>query len=305
MRGGRQDSQARGRQRLPHVAHLAAALTRALIKRGNVPFLIDTGNTPQETEAAHAALFGYRAEATIVLSGSPPASFVELARRNGQPMVMIGRSEPDCDHIRLDNVRAAADIAAMFVRSGLSRLGLAGSSSGTPSIVEREQAFIQTSRQLGADLTVARGPDSDYCGGQVAAQAMLSGRARPQAVFCVNDLIALGFIDAVRRLGLSVPADLSVVGFDDIPEASWDAYRLTTFRQDPEAIAAAAIAQMERRVADPSAAPSIVQLSAVLVRRASAMLKEPVMPTEAASPAGGNRAFAAPPFDATISGTDS
>lgn len=251
-------------------AHLVAALSRALIQRGNIPFLINTGNSAVEIQAAQMALFGYRAEATIILSGSPPASFVELARQNGQPLVMLGRSEPDCDHVRIDNSGAAQKAASLFVQRGFERLALAGSDSGTPSIVERERAFTDQARCLGATVTIARGCDSDYGGGQHAANELLGGTEKPQAVFCVNDLIALGLLDAARsRFGIDVPRELSVIGFDDIPEASWDAYRLTTFRQDPDEMAARAITQLDRRLHDPGASPSIVQLEPVLILRHS------------------------------------
>jgi DNA-binding LacI/PurR family transcriptional regulator len=251
-------------------AHLVAALTRALIKRGSIPFLINTGSSEQDLKAAQTALFGYRAEATIILSGSPPASFVELARRNGQPLVMLGRSEPDCDHVRIDNHGAAAKAAALFVENGMTRLGLAGSESATPAIVERERSFVAEAQRLGASVSVARGQDSDYAGGQKAAASLLEPDDRPQAIFCVNDLIAFGLLDAARtRHGLVAPRDLSVIGFDDIPEASWDAYRLSTFRQDPEEMAEHAIAQMDRRIANPKAAPSIVQLQPIFIPRES------------------------------------
>ncbi len=256
-------------------AHLVAALTRALIERGNIPFLINTGSSERELQAAQTALFGYRAEATIILSGSPPASFVELARQNGQPIVMLGRAETGCDHVRIDNHGAAAKAAALFIGQGLTRLGLAGSESGTPSIVERERAFIGEAKRLGATVAIARGQDSDYAGGQQAAAALFGHSDRPQAVFCVNDLIALGLIDAARhRFGIAIPSDLSVIGFDDIPEASWDAYRLSTFRQDSEEMAIHAVRQMELRLADPGAPPSIVQLEPVFIRRESAFRKE-------------------------------
>ena len=235
-----------------------------------MPFVINTGSTEAEVKAAEAALFGYRAEATIILSGSPPASFVELARRNGQPLVMIGRSEPDCDHVRIDNAGAATAAAELFVARGMRRLGLAGSASGTPSLVEREQAFAEAAQRLGARVVRARGGDSDYAGGAAAAAALLDRPDRPEAVFCVNDLIAIGLLDAARhRFGLAIPGDLSVVGFDDIPEAAWISHGLSTFRQDPEEIAAAAVAHLDRRLANPSAPPSTARLDAVFIERQS------------------------------------
>lgn len=253
-------------------AHLVAALTRALIRRGNVPFLINTGSSEQELRAAQAALFGYRAEATIILSGSPPASFVEIARRNGQPLVTIGRSEPDCDHVRIDNASAARAAAELFVRRGFRRLGFAGSDAGTPSIVERQQAFLSAAMELGATVACAHGGDTDYAGGQQAARRLLDRKKPPQAVFCVNDLVAIGLIDTARgEFGLRVPQDISVVGFDDIPEASWGAYRLTTFRQDPDEIAARPIQQIERRLADPDAPPSTAHFEARFIERDSTL----------------------------------
>jgi DNA-binding LacI/PurR family transcriptional regulator len=249
-------------------AHLVAALTQALIRRGNVPLLINTGSSEREIEAAQTALFGYRAEATIILSGSPPASFAELARQNGQPLVMIGRSEPDCDHVRIDNADAARKAAAFFVARGARRLGLAGSASGTPSIAERQRAFADEARRLGVDVIVAAGSDSDYAGGREAAMQLFNRPDPPQAVFCVNDLVAFGLIDTVRHhFGLRIPDDVSVIGFDDIPEAAWEAYRLSTFRQDPAEIAASAIAHLDHRLAEPHAPASTTHLKAAFIER--------------------------------------
>ncbi|WP_421916034.1 LacI family DNA-binding transcriptional regulator [Mesorhizobium sp.] len=250
-------------------AHLAAALTKALIHRGNVPVIINTGQTEQELIAAQKTLLGHRAEATIILSGSPPSSFFELARRNGQPLVVIGRSEPEADHIQTDGGEAAKLAAALFVAGGMTRLGLAGSLSGTPNITEREDAFCAEAKRLGADVAVSRGNDTDYAGGLQAGRDLLDRRERPRAIFCVNDLIAFGVMDHARQLGLAIPGDLAVIGFDDVPEASWLAYQLTTFRQDPESMAARAVALLDLRQREPNLAPVRERISVPLVVRAS------------------------------------
>ncbi|MBB4019001.1 DNA-binding LacI/PurR family transcriptional regulator [Chelatococcus caeni] len=251
-------------------ADLTAALAKTLIRRGSVPLLINTGETEDELTAAQQTLFGHRAEATIVLSGSPPSSFVDLARRNGQPLVVIGRSEPETDHVMVDNIAAARLAARLFVTRGFTLLGLAGSRSATPSIVEREQAFCDEAARLGATIVVERGPDTDYAGGLAAGRALLDGQPRPRAVFCVNDLVALGVMDAARTdLGLAVPGDVAVIGFDDVPQADWLAYRLTTFRQDPELMAARAVAVLDRRQQDPAGPLIAERIEARLVVRDS------------------------------------
>lgn len=251
-------------------AHLAAALAKALIQRGSIPILINTGQTEEELLAAQRTLFGHRAEATIVLSGSPPSTFVELARRNGQPLVVIGRSEPDADHVRTGNSEASRKAAALFVARGYRHLGLAGSHSGTPSIVERENAFIAEAHALGATVRSARGADSDYESGLSAARQILAGSKRPEAIFCTNDQIAFGVMDHARRdLGLSVPDELAVIGFDDVPEAAWLSYELTTFRQDPKVMARRAVELIERRQREPDAPPAYERLPPQLVIRRS------------------------------------
>ena len=127
-------------------AHLAAALAKALIQRGSIPILINTGQTEDELLAAQKMLIGHRAEATIILSGSPPANFVELAHRNGQPLVVIGRTGPDADHVRAGNSEASRKAATAFFDQGRRRLAVAASHSATSSIAERETAFVAAAR---------------------------------------------------------------------------------------------------------------------------------------------------------------
>ena len=60
---------------------------------------------------------------------------------------------------------------------------------------------------------------------------LLAGEPRPTAIFAANDLIAFGALDAARRVGVRVPDELSIVGFDDIDMAGWEGFKLTTVRQ--------------------------------------------------------------------------
>lgn len=251
-------------------AHLAAALAKFLIQRGSIPILINTGQTEDELLAAQKMLIGHRAEAIIILSGSPPASFFELAQRNGQPLVVIGRSEPDADHVRAGNSEASRKAATVFFGAGRRRLAVAGSNTGTPSIIERESAFLSTAEELGAEVFVGRGADSDYESGITAGRALFSNSVRPDAVYCANDQIAFGLMDYVRQeVKLRIPEDVAIIGFDDVPEASWLSYQLTTFRQDPLIMAMRAVELMERRLGNPDLPPSYERVIPELVIRQS------------------------------------
>lgn len=257
-------------------AHLVAALTEGLLRRGNLPIVLNTGRDPQSLLAAQQALLSYRAQATMVLSGSPPASVVEAARRSGQALILIGRAEQGADQVRVDGAQAAREAVRRLVACGHGQhLGLLGSASNTPSVREREQAFVEQARAWGIAVTVAHGADADYASGRRAGGRLLAAGAgslaRPSAVFCVNDLLAMGLIDCARHdLGLRVPHDLSVIGFDDIPESSWGGYDLSTFRQDPARVAWQALQLLEARLGtDPPAQPLTRLLEAPFVARGS------------------------------------
>lgn len=252
-------------------AHLTAALAKTLIRRGSIPILINTGQTEKELLAAQKMLIGHRAEATIVLSGSPPAAFFEEAQRNGQPLVMIGRSEADADHVRAGNSEASRKAATAFATAGRKHLAVASSSSGTPSILERETAFVTAAEAAGCRVSVAQGGrESDYGSGLVAARTLFAGDDYPDAVFCTNDLIAFGVIDFLRvERGLKVPEDVAVIGFDDVPEAAWLSFGLTTFRQDPMVMAERAVELLQRRIDHPDDAPFHERVIPELVLRGS------------------------------------
>jgi LacI family transcriptional regulator len=89
----------------------------------------------------------------------------------------------------------------------------------------------------------------------------------PTAVFCGNDVIAMGAFNAARALGIRTPQDLSVIGFDDIPMAWWEVFELTTVQSDLARLAAATADLLFRRIADPTIEKTRVVLPARLVLR--------------------------------------
>ena len=112
-------------------------------------------------------------------------------------------------------------------------------------------------------------PKTDYETGREAALALLD-KDDVDGVFCVTDLLALGFLDAARfDRGRRVPDDVSVIGFDDIPQAAWGAYRLTTFRQPVAQLAAAVMSAIRRRTETPFASHDMETVPVRLVPRST------------------------------------
>lgn len=242
-------------------AHLLFALSRRLIERGSVPVILNTGTSAREQAAARDILIGHRAEASIVLSGTPPQDFIDLARQNGQPVILIGRAETGFDAVQVENSAPARRVAQLFEAAGHRRLAVVSTLSPTPMIEWRARAFAEAAAALGCPVQHLLASASIYEGGQQVAAGLDA-----DAVFCTNDLLALGLIDGLRRAGRALPA---VVGFDDLPEAGWGAYELTTFRQDPEAAAAAALRLLARRQAQPQAEAALTVIPATMVWRRS------------------------------------
>ncbi|HMJ45281.1 MAG TPA: substrate-binding domain-containing protein [Pseudolabrys sp.] len=89
--------------------------------------------------------------------------------------------------------------------------------------------------------TQEEGGDFSYEAGHAATKRLLRKAGRPDALFFASDVMAGGGIDAARELGLSVPEDVSIVGYDDVPMAALPCYSLTTIRQPVRVMAKAAI----------------------------------------------------------------
>jgi DNA-binding LacI/PurR family transcriptional regulator len=252
---------------IPFRAQMIAALSRALIERGNVPAIISVGPTAEDLAAASRRLLRYRAEATVFLSGSPPARLVDLTRRNGQTLILINRAETDLDSVRCDDRGGARQAFEVLRSAAASRFAVVNMKDPSPSLLARERAFVRVAAANGFAPTVVRAGRSDYDGGQEAVRQLLANGRPPEAVFCINDLMAFGALDRLRAAGLGVPADVSVIGFDDVPMAAWAPYRLTTLRQDPGRIAQEIVAILDRRAAEPNAPPIAITFPVDLVVR--------------------------------------
>jgi DNA-binding LacI/PurR family transcriptional regulator len=251
----------------PFRAQMIASLSRTLIERGNVPAIISIGPTSEDIANASRQLLRHRAEATIFLSGSPPASLVELTRRNGQPLILINRAETELDTVRCDDRGGARQAFEALRTTGATALAVVNAERPSPSLLSRERAFARLAARAGLACLVCRAGHADYKGGREAARRLLTEGRAPRAIFCANDLMAFGAIDAFRSAGRQVPDDVSVVGFDDIPMAAWEPYRLTTVRQDTDRLASEVIRVLDRRMSDPDLPPISVSFPVELIAR--------------------------------------
>lgn len=174
-----------------------------------------------------------------------------LARR--VPFVELNRlSGLATDGLTADNLAGGAACAAILLEAGHRRIAAVLGTGVTSSVNDRETGFRVALAGAGVDLPEHRvtrgwfGVDD----GERALPELLTGRHRPTAVFCAGgDSVAVGVINRALRAGLSVPGDLAVVGFDDLPIAAWPQFELTTVHVDLQGMALAAADRLVARLA--------------------------------------------------------
>jgi DNA-binding LacI/PurR family transcriptional regulator len=119
--------------------------------------------------------------------------------------------------------------------------------------------------------------DGAYAREKAAAvtRELCQGPERPDAIFVGNDHMAFAVMDTLRHeLGLRVPQDVSVVGYDDVPMAAWPAYGLTTIRQPVNRMVEATVAALLNQIEGGSSAPTKVKINGPLMVRTSARIPE-------------------------------
>ncbi len=160
-------------------------------------------------------------------------------------MIFFNRHAAD-EHsfsVTCDNLAGGALVADFLLDRGFRRLAFV---SGRPDASTNRDRWIGFSRRCATRSThvppASQGRSFTYEEGYRGALELLRGPAQPDALFCANDILAVGALDAIRRDGgLRVPEDVAVVGFDDIGMASWPSYDLTTVRQPVDSMIAGTI----------------------------------------------------------------
>ena len=145
-----------------------------------------------------------------------------------------------------DGSGGARAVADLLVKRGARSFGFIAGVKGSHASGERLRGYRTRLRECGfRRLSIAHG-DYLYEGGFKAALALKKRGAFPEALFCANDLMAIGALDALRKkFGMRVPQDVMVAGFDNVPEASWGAYDLTTVVQDGPRMVAEAMSILQ------------------------------------------------------------
>jgi DNA-binding LacI/PurR family transcriptional regulator len=203
-------------------------------------------------------------------SATLSSSLAQTCRKRHVPIVLLNRFMPgfDVSMVACDNYAGGRRVADLLVRTGRRRIAFMAGRSEIPSSADRERGLREGLRDDGQDVFARESGGFVYEKAFEATRRLLAAKERPDAIFCANDIMALAAVDVILREGaLKIPQDIAVVGFDDIPMASWPAYRLTTIRQRIPAMIEEAIDLLARLMVDPDAAGVSRLVPGVLVER--------------------------------------
>ncbi len=235
-----------------------------------------TGCEPQDEPAFLRLLTQRHVEGILFVRAGCPTDLEHLKnlQHSGIPIVSTGFYLPDADFgiAEVNNVDGGCKATQYLIDLGHTQIGMITGPAGWKSVSDRalgyEQALESAGITVDQDLIV-QGENWLHGSGFKAMKELL-GRNKPfTAVFVQNDRMARGAIIALREAGLRVPEDVSIVGYDDIPEAEYSDPPLTTIRQPMREVGKAAARMLIKMIDDPNATPQQVLFDTELVIRSS------------------------------------
>ena len=259
----------------PYFAELASELVRAAKARTLTVLLNQTDGLAESEQAISDGLDMPLMDGLIL---SPLALRAEDLRNrlDDGPLVLLGEhiGESVFPHVTIDNKAAAATATRHLIELGRQRIGAIGAQRSGP----RETAALRLEgyRLALGEASIPWRPElvapvADFHreDGAAAMHALLDLPEPPDAVFCFNDLLALGALRALRDRGLTSPHDVAVIGIDDIEEGRFSSPSLSTVAPDKRQIAETAIDLLLAHRANPDHAPRTVIADHRLIVRES------------------------------------
>ncbi|MDP5254992.1 MULTISPECIES: LacI family DNA-binding transcriptional regulator [unclassified Vibrio] len=223
----------------PYQSFLFETLSDTLQQQGKQPVLV---NVRQHHDLASSILrlSGYQVDGVIAIVGSLPVESFEQCLQLSLPLVTLGRADESgrVPSVQTDNYQAGVIAANHLLSKGFTELGyIAGRVDGSASN-ERWQGFSDTvSAATGRSPDLLQAQRYSYHAGYDVGKLNAPRLSQWQGVFCASDALALGLMDACRQVHqIAIPQRLSIVGCDDIPQAKWSGYQLTTVAQPVQAI---------------------------------------------------------------------
>lgn len=215
-----------------------------------VVLFVERGDTPAGYEGLKR-LLDRSIDGVLLTTGILGSRIPALIENRGVPLVQLTRyiDGLDADRVVSDNRGGMLAAARYALGLGHRRIGLIRGPGNTSTQRDRLIGMNEALAEYDLELDprfVRQGGFTHQSGYQFASE-LLAMPERPTVIFCANDVVAFGAIDAAKAMGVSVPADVSIIGFDDIPMAAWESFQLTTVNQPAAEMARSAARMLAQR----------------------------------------------------------
>jgi DNA-binding LacI/PurR family transcriptional regulator len=251
-------------------------LSKALQDQGYHVLVFISSIASENVDQITQEILDYQVDGIVLASANMSSELAARCHASGVPIVLFNRLQDDqrLSAVTSDNRGGGRQLAELLVSLGHRRCGYIAGFEGASTQRDREQGFREGLEAAGLALFAREVGNFRYEEAQSAARRMFAGPERPDAVFVCNDHMAFAVMDVLRfELGLRVPDDVSVVGFDDVPPARWPAYDLTTIRQNVDHMVAETVATLMQNIKEGEGAARRIALDGALVLRGSTRAK--------------------------------
>lgn len=237
----------------PFYSEVLDELSRELDTAGFRVVIWNTGGGSR-----HNALQAIRERAVdgvIFTTATEDSVELQAAVERNSPIVLINRVVEglDCDQVTSSNFSGGAAVADYLLSHGRSPVAFIGGPEKASTSRDRGLGFLRRMAESGNPVPGTlqfHGEFSHDLSAEIMSRLLLLPE-RPQAVFCGNDYMAFGAIDALRASRLATPEDCWVIGYDDVEMASWESFSLTTVRQPSREMARAGVQLLSDRIHSP------------------------------------------------------
>ena len=252
-------------------------LSNYLQSEGYHVLIFMAANDTQSTDQVIDELLDYQVEGIITASVGLSSDLTARCEAAGVPVVLFNRSQDAANHsaVTSNNFSGGKTVAEFFLAAGHKRIGYIGGWEGASTQREREAGFRSALAEAGETLAAHALGQFTVEGAKKAARQMFGKSDHPDAVFVATDHMAFAVMDVLRgELNLHIPHDVSVVGYDDVPPASWAAYDLSTVRQRADLMVKETVTLMIEKITNPASAPRHIKIDSPLIIRSSAKIPE-------------------------------
>jgi LacI family transcriptional regulator len=214
-------------------------------------------------------LHGRHLDGVVIATSLIDGDSIDLLERRRFPFVVIGRTPGHAAAwVDIDNEGAAYTATCHLLSHGRTRAAMLAGPESLVASIDRTAGFLRATDEAGVPSVVVHAGFDQREAHDILA-SWLTGPEPPDAIFAASDVMAVGAVQAARRLGVNVPDQLGVVGFDDIQPGRMSALGITSLRQPARELGRRAVELLNERIADPTSPPLQVLLPTELIIRTS------------------------------------